>query len=168
MRQIKMLRVDHTIVYAAEELKKYFRMMMPDGGDVAISFEPDAKDGYRLGLLEDFGLDTSEVEDPVLDAVHDLAEEERVLAAKQPHPKPTRPQTVSWRLLELHAEYCDYFCEVMKAKAAGQNFKAAALAQKFADEFGKHEFEIERYYDHYLMTNTFQQINAKMQGTNFY
>ncbi len=105
---------------------------------------------------------------PRLDAIHDLAEEERVLASKQPHPKPTRPQTVSWRLLELHAEYCDHFCEVMKAKASGQNYKAAALAKKFADEFGKHEFEIERYYDHYLMTNTFKQINARMQGTNFY
>ncbi len=69
MRKIKMLRVDHTIVYAAEELKKYLRMMMPEGGDVEISFEPNAKEGFRLGLLEDFAIPTDEVEDPLLDDV---------------------------------------------------------------------------------------------------
>jgi hypothetical protein len=105
---------------------------------------------------------------PRLDAVHDLAAEERKLVSKQPHPKPTRPQKVSWRLLELHPEYCEFFCEMMKAKAAGQNYKALELAKKFADEFGRHEIEIERYYDHYLMTDTNRQIHSKFQGTNFY
>ena len=32
----------HTVDYAAEELKKYFRMMMPECGDVKISYAPDA------------------------------------------------------------------------------------------------------------------------------
>ena len=54
--------------YAAEELKKYLRMMMPDAGDVAILYDPEAKDGFRLGFLEDFGL-KNEAEDPVLDDV---------------------------------------------------------------------------------------------------
>ncbi|MBR2080213.1 MAG: hypothetical protein IJ980_01085 [Oscillospiraceae bacterium] len=56
MLQIKKMRCDHVIDFAAEELKKYLRMMMPEGGDVAISTEPEAKDGFRLGLLEDFSL----------------------------------------------------------------------------------------------------------------
>ena len=56
MLQIKKLRADHVLDFAAEELKKYLRMMMPEGGDVDISYAPDAKDGFRLGLLEDFGL----------------------------------------------------------------------------------------------------------------
>ena len=56
--------VDH----AAEELKKYIRMMMPDAGDVAIFYNPDAKDGFRLGLLEHFGL-PFEGEDTRLDDV---------------------------------------------------------------------------------------------------
>ena len=69
MYYINKLRADHVLDHAAEELKKYLRMMMPDGGDVAIAYAPDATDGFRLGLLEDFGLSTQEVEDPVLDDV---------------------------------------------------------------------------------------------------
>ena len=43
--------------YAAEELRKYLRMMMPECGNVEISYNPEAKDGFRLGLMQDFGLD---------------------------------------------------------------------------------------------------------------
>ncbi len=68
MFQIKKLRADHVIDFAAEELKKYLRMMMPEGGDVSITYDPDAKDGFRLGLLEDFSL-PCEAKDTVLDDV---------------------------------------------------------------------------------------------------
>lgn len=68
MYKIKKLRDDHVLHFAAEELKKYLRMMMPDCGEIDISLEPDAKDGFRLGLLEDFGL-PNEAEDVMLDDV---------------------------------------------------------------------------------------------------
>ena len=68
MLQIKKLRADHVIDFAAEELKEYLRMLMPRCGEIAISYEPGATDGFRLGLLEDFGID-SEAADPVLDDV---------------------------------------------------------------------------------------------------
>ena len=68
MLQIKKMRSDHVIDFAAEELKKYLRMMMPHGGDIQICYESGATDGFRLGLLEDFGL-PFEGEDPVLDDV---------------------------------------------------------------------------------------------------
>ena len=55
------------IDFAALELKKYLRMMMPEGGDVKILFDPGARDGFRLGLMSDLGLDTSDAEDPSLD-----------------------------------------------------------------------------------------------------
>ena len=71
MYEIKKVRADHVIDFAAEELKKYLRMMMPSCGDIAIVYEPGAEDGFRLGLLEDFGLDTADVEDPVLDDVQE-------------------------------------------------------------------------------------------------
>ena len=69
MLQIKKLRADHVIDFAAEELKKYLRMMMPECGDIAILYAPGAEDGFRLGLAEDFGLVFSEAEDPELDDV---------------------------------------------------------------------------------------------------
>ena len=68
MLQIKKMRADHVIDFAAEELKEYLRMMMPRCGEIAISYEPGATDGFRLGLLEDFGIE-SEAEDPVLDDI---------------------------------------------------------------------------------------------------
>jgi hypothetical protein len=57
------------IDYAAEELKKYLRMMMPDGENFNILYNPEAVEGYRLGLMSDFGLDTSDAEDTELDDI---------------------------------------------------------------------------------------------------
>ena len=57
------------IDFAASELKKYLRMMMPDGPDVKISYDFSAKKGFRLGLMSDFGLDTSDAEDVYLDDI---------------------------------------------------------------------------------------------------
>ena len=69
MLAINKIRSNHVIDHAAEELKKYLRMMMPEGGDVKIALSPDAKDGFRLGLMDDFGLDTSDAEDLELDDI---------------------------------------------------------------------------------------------------
>ena len=66
--QIKKMQADHVIDFAAEELKKYLRMMMPQCDDIDILYDPYAKDGFRLGLLSDFGL-IFEGEDPALDDV---------------------------------------------------------------------------------------------------
>ena len=42
--------------YAAEELKKYLRMMMPNCGDIAIRYDKDAQGGFRLGIMADLDL----------------------------------------------------------------------------------------------------------------
>ena len=55
--------------FAAEELKKYLRMMMPRCGDIKVCYNPEARDGFRLGLMQDFGLDTSEALDTDLDDI---------------------------------------------------------------------------------------------------
>lgn len=54
--------------YAAEELKKYLRMMMPLCGEITIDSDPDAE-GFKLGLMADFGIDTSEATDLFLDDI---------------------------------------------------------------------------------------------------
>ncbi len=62
--------ITNTVVdFAAEELKKYIRMMVPRGGDVEINYAPDAKDGFRLGLMQDFGLPTDEAKDLFFDDI---------------------------------------------------------------------------------------------------
>ena len=61
----------NTVVdFAAEELKKYLRMMMPRSGDVSIDYAPDATEGFRLGLMADFGISTAEeTAEPQLDDI---------------------------------------------------------------------------------------------------
>ena len=66
---INKITSDETVDFAAEELKKYLRMMMPECGDIKIFYKPDANEGFRLGLMQDFGLDVSEVEDTELDDI---------------------------------------------------------------------------------------------------
>ena len=62
--------VSHSAVdYAAEELKKYLRMMMPECGRIDIKYDPYATDGFRLGLMQDMGLDVSGAEDTALDDI---------------------------------------------------------------------------------------------------
>ena len=69
MLSINKIRANETIDHAAQELRKYLRMMMPEAGDVKIIYDPCAKDGFRLGLMQDFGLDVSDAEDPELDDI---------------------------------------------------------------------------------------------------
>ena len=68
---LKIYKIDASPVidFAAEELKKYLRMMMPMDGEITIEYKPDAKDGFRLGLMQTFGLDTSDAEVTELDDI---------------------------------------------------------------------------------------------------
>ncbi|MBE6590382.1 MAG: hypothetical protein E7643_09425, partial [Ruminococcaceae bacterium] len=69
MYSIKKITSNHVVDFAAEELKKYLRMMMPRSGEIDIAYDPAATDGFRLGLMQDFGLDTSEAADTYLDDI---------------------------------------------------------------------------------------------------
>ena len=64
------VRADHVLDHAAFELKKYLRMMMPDGGDHRICLNAEATDGFRLGLLEDFGIPFEGTDARLDDVIH--------------------------------------------------------------------------------------------------
>ena len=85
MLQINKMHDQIVINFAAEELKKYLRMMMPEEKKVNISYAPEAKEGFRLGLLEDFGL-PCESDNVILDdIVHiDTDENGGILAGSNP------------------------------------------------------------------------------------
>ena len=85
MFQINKLRDDHVLDFAAEELKKYLWMMMPECGNTPITLNHEAKDSFRLGLLEDFGLE-NEAPDPVRDDVVHIDTDEKggILAGSNP------------------------------------------------------------------------------------
>ena len=85
MYRINKMRADNVIDYAAEELKKYLRMMMPECGEIDITFKPEATDGFRLGLLEDFGLPNEAPDAALDDIVHiDTTENGGILAGSNP------------------------------------------------------------------------------------
>ena len=86
MYQINKITSHPTVDFAAEELKKYLRMMMPECGEIFIKYDPTATDGLRLGLMADLGLDTSEAEDPELDdIIHiETGVESGILAGSNP------------------------------------------------------------------------------------
>ena len=71
---------------AAEELQKYLRMMMPRCGAISIRYDPHATRGFRLGLLEDFGLTAPEAQDARLDDVIHLQADEngQIIAGSNP------------------------------------------------------------------------------------
>lgn len=66
---INKITSSNVVDFAAQELKKYLRMMMPEDGDIKIGYNPEAKDGFRLGLMQDFELDVSDAEDTELDDI---------------------------------------------------------------------------------------------------
>ena len=69
MYQIFKITSHTTVDFAAEELKKYLRMMMPRCGEIPVTYTPEAKDGFRIGLMQDFGLDVSDAKDTTLDDI---------------------------------------------------------------------------------------------------
>ncbi len=86
MYKIYKITSSPVVDFAAEELKKYLRMMMPRCGEIDISYAPDAKDGFRLGLMEEFGLDTSEAKDQELDDIIHIEADENggIIAGNNP------------------------------------------------------------------------------------
>lgn len=60
---------NQTVDYAAEELRKYLKMMSPTSVKIAITDDKQADNGFRLGLMQDFGLDVSDVKDVELDDI---------------------------------------------------------------------------------------------------
>ena len=67
MYRIYIKTPNHTVTFAAEELKKYLRMMMPRCGEIDILYGEG--EGFSLGLMSDFSLDTSDAADLSLDDI---------------------------------------------------------------------------------------------------
>ena len=84
-----------------------------------------------------------------------LAAQGRALAEKY-RVMPTRPQTVSMRLLLRHAEYCTRIAEFMIPRAQGEHDTAKERMREFFRDFGAYEFELERYFDHALACQTWE------------
>ena len=79
-----------------------------------------------------------------------------------------RVRTVSVRLLEMHAEFCDRISDWIAAKARGDLDEALRLYDVARVECGKFDMEFEEYYDHCLYFGVYfhtqnQQYRPKQQ-----
>lgn len=71
---------------------------------------------------------------------------------------PTRPQTVAWRILLRHTEFCEGIAEIMMEKCIGHNQEAHKLFEQFKIDFGKYDLELERYFDFSLFAIAFTNL----------
>lgn len=109
--------------------------------------------------------DPSRVKD--FEQVHNLAAQGRALAAahkKMPH----RIQTMHWRMLALHTEWCDLIADCMIAKCKGQDVLAQEMWKKTVDTFGKYDMELDRWFDMSLAAVSYTRImKAKKPTADF-
>ena len=75
-----------TVDFAAEELKKYLRMMMPRCGEIEITTDERDGDGFVLALCSDIGIELPETSEPELDDVIVINANERggIIAGSNP------------------------------------------------------------------------------------
>ena len=95
-----------------------------------------------------------------LSKIKEVAERGRALAEENIS-LPVRVQTVSMRLLYRHAEYCELLADMMIELAQGNKEGTKEKWEKLRDDFGAYEYELERYYDHFLAMQTFYMILEK-------
>lgn len=88
-----------------------------------------------------------------LRSVKALADQGKALA-KAHFAMPTRPQTVTWRLLYRHAQWCEGIAEALCLLCLGDNDGYNTKLRAFITEFGVHDFETERYFDLGLAANS--------------
>ena len=148
-----------------EELKEdYFSHIYGEDWQKVVSFLEDMGKAFDFGYLfgeKSIHPEVSKRLNPAmvksLDRAPEIAAALRSIAAEH-KTSPTRPQTVSYRLLQHHAAYCDGLSAIMKEKAVGNNYKASEMAKEFLEDFGRRELEIERYYDHGLAAYAIQTM----------
>ena len=63
---------------------------------------------------------------------------------------PMRAQTVAYKLMRLYMEYCVGLSKCLIPKCYGAGKEAKEAFEAFLADFGRHEVEIETYYDQYL------------------
>ena len=90
----------------------------------------------------------------------------RELAAKH-REMPCRVQSLAYRLLDRHAEYCQKLAPVIIAKCQGFDKLALEMMSAFAADFGRHDFELERWLDFGLATRMLRVAAKQMPAIEF-
>ncbi len=87
--------------------------------------------------------------------------------AKTHREMPWRVQSLAYRLLERHAEYCQKLAPVLIAKCQGFDKRAVELMEEFAADFGRHDYELERWLDFGLVIRMLRIVAKQMPAIEF-
>jgi hypothetical protein len=98
----------------------------------------------------------------LLSTVKDIVKEGRELIASH-YNSDDRVRTVSVRLLEKHAEYCEGLSEVLIERAKGNLDLAMEKYDEFRISFGKHECEIQSCFDQVIYFTSMKTLVGKSQ-----
>ena len=69
---------------------------------------------------------------------------------------PYRSQTVAYRILRRYLEYLCGLAEILSIRCLGADREARERNEKFLQEFGRYELELERYYDQCIFGKAMQ------------
>ena len=68
---------------------------------------------------------------------------------------PMRAQTVAFKLMRYYMEYCTGLAKCLIPKCYGAGKEAKEMYLEFLKSFGRHEVEIETYFDQWMMSYAF-------------
>jgi hypothetical protein len=102
----------------------------------------------------------------ILSEVKEYAAEIRDLIKKQ-KPFDQRAQANAWKVLGFHTLYAEGLAEVFIEKCKGHNKIAFEMLEKFLEEFGKYDVEIERWFDFGLAADSIRIITKKAPKIEF-
>ena len=78
-----------------------------------------------------------------------------------------RVEYLGWKLLTFHAKYCKELAKILTVKCQGNTPKATEMFNQFLLDFGKHDIEIERWFDFGLMGGALKPIVTKLPKIEF-
>jgi hypothetical protein len=97
---------------------------------------------------------------PLLRRVPAIAEEAKPFLEAHKN-MPMRAQTVAYKLFRYYMEYCTKISRCLVLQSLGALVEAREEFEKFLYDFGKHEVEIETYFDQYMMGFMYEMLIFK-------
>ena len=118
-----------------------------------MSIDPDRGPHYNPGHAESLAK-VEKLADDLIAFVETLEYEHRV-------------EYLGWKLLTFHAKYCKEVAKMLIVKCQGNNAQAIEMFAQFLLDFGKHDIEIERWFDFGLMGGALKPIITKLPKIEF-
>ena len=146
-----------TSLSAEEIAKDYFAYAFGEGAEEFYNYLSKISDAFRFDYITGEGSSDMSVSsfycpeyaDSLAAVIPSILEEGRSLVKKY-YNFEERVRTVSVRLIEKHILFTDYYARAIIEKARGNDKASAEIFTEWRDTFGRLEYELRRYFDHFL------------------